>query len=64
MGCDRKWGGGGGFTQPIPRDGGADQLRGDPVIGLFPTDGTRVPEVIGYGRIWPDADSPLQDSLA
>ena len=25
--------GGGGFTRPIPGDGGADQLRGVPVIG-------------------------------
>ena len=30
---------------------GADQLRGVPVIGRLPTDGTRGPEVIGYGRI-------------
>ena len=57
-------GGGGGFTGPIPGDGGSDQLRGVPVIGRLPTDGTRDPEVIGYGRIWPDADGPVQGSLA
>ena len=42
-------GGGGGFTRPIPADGGADQLRGIPIIGRLPTDGTRGPEVRGYG---------------
>ena len=52
--------GGGGFTRPIPGDGGADQLRGVPVTGRLPTDGTRGPEVIGNGRIWPDADGPVQ----
>ena len=57
-------GGGGGLIRPIPRDGAADQLRGVPVIGRFPTDGTRGPEVIGYGRIWPDADVPVQGNLA
>ena len=57
-------GGGGGFTQPIPGDGGADQLRGVPVIGRLPMDGTRGPEVRGNGRIWPDADGPVQGSLA
>ena len=43
---------------------GADQLRGVPVIGRLPTDGIRGPEVIGNGRIWPDADGPVQGSLA
>ena len=57
-------GGGGGFTQPIPGDGGADQLRGVPIIGRLPTDGTRGPEVRGYGRTWPDADGPVKGSQA
>ena len=57
-------GGGGGFTRPIPGDGDADQLRRVPVIRRLPTDGTRGPEEIGYGRIWPDADGPVQGSLA
>ena len=52
--------GGGGFTQPISGDGGADQLRGVPIIGRLPTDGTRGPEVRGYGRIWPDAEGLVQ----
>ena len=26
-------GGGGGFTRPIPRDRGADQFRGIPIVG-------------------------------
>ena len=37
-------GGGNGFTRPIAGDGGEDQLRGVPVIGQLPTDGTRGPE--------------------
>ena len=37
-------GGGGGFTRPIPRDGGADQFRGIPIVGRLPTDGTIDPE--------------------
>ena len=57
-------GGGGGFTRPIPGDGGADQLRGIPIIGRFPTDGTRGPEEKGYGRIWPDAEGLVQGSRA
>ena len=57
-------GSGGGFTRPIPGDGGADQLRGVPVIGRLSTDGTRGPEVRGYGRIWSEADGPVQGSLA
>ena len=57
-------GGGGGFTRPIPGNGGADQLRVVPVIGRLPTDGTRGPEWRGNGRIWPDADGPVQGSLA
>ena len=57
-------GGGGGFTRPIPGDGDADQLRGVPVIGRLPMNGTRGPEVKGNGRIWPDADNPVQGSLA
>ena len=36
-------GGGGGFTRPIPRDGGTDQFRGIPIVGRLPTDGTRGP---------------------
>ena len=56
-------GGGNGFTRPILGDGGADQLRGVPVIGRLPTEGDQNPEVIGYGRIWPDADGPAQGSL-
>ena len=43
--------GGGGFTRPIPGGGGADQLCGIPIIERLPTDGTRGPEVRGYGRI-------------
>ena len=57
-------GGGGEFTGPIPGDGGADQRRRVPVIGRLSTDGTRGPKVIGYGRIWPDVDVPVQGSLA
>ena len=49
-------GGGGGFTRPIPRDGGADQFRGIPIVGRLPTDGTRGPEEKGCGRKWPDAE--------
>ena len=30
-------GSGGGFTRPIPRDGGADQFRGIPIVGRLPT---------------------------
>ena len=56
--------GGGGFTRPISGDGGADQLLGVPIIGGLPTDVNRGPEVKGYGRIWPDADGPVQGSLA
>ena len=41
------FGGGGGSTQPIPGDGGADQFRGIPIIGQLPTDGTRGPEEKG-----------------
>ena len=29
-------GGGGGTTQPLPRDGGAEFLRGDPTVGPHP----------------------------
>ena len=57
-------GGGGGSTRPIPGDGGADQLRGIPIIGRFPTDGTRGPEEKGYGRIWHDAEGLVQGSRA
>ena len=46
-------GGGGGFTRPIPRDGGADQFRGIPIIGRLPTDGTKGPEEKGYGQNGP-----------
>ena len=55
---------GGGFTRPIPRDGGADQLRGISIIGRLPTNGTRGPEVRDYGRIWPDAEGLVQRSQA
>ena len=61
---NRGGGGGGGFTRPIPGDGGADQLRGVPVIGRLPTDGNRGLEVRECGRIWPDADGPVQSSQA
>ena len=57
-------GGGGGFTRLIPGDGGANQLRGIPVIGRLPMDGTRGPEVKGNDRIWPDSDGLVQGSLA
>ena len=57
-------GGVGGFTQPIPGDGVADQLRGVPVIGRLPMDGTRGLEVRGCGRIWPDVDGLVQGSQA
>ena len=56
--------GGGGFTRPVPGDGGADQLRGVPIIGRLPTHGTRGPEEKGYGRIWPDAEGLVQGSRA
>ena len=59
-----RYGGGGGFTRHIPGDGGADQLRGVPVIGRFPTDGTKGLEVTGCDRIWSDADGPVQGSQA
>ena len=55
---------GGGGCGSIPRDGDADQFRGVPVIGRLPTDGTGGTEVIGYGRIRPDADGPVQGSRA
>ena len=29
-------GGGGGTTRPLPRDGGAEELRGDPIIRPHP----------------------------
>ena len=57
-------GGGGGFTRPIPRDGGADQFRGIPIVGRLPTDGTRGPEETGCGRKWPDAEGLVQGSRA
>ena len=57
-------GGGGGFTRPIPRDGGADQFRGIPIIGRLPTDGTRGTEEKGCGRKWPDAKGRVQGSRA
>ena len=56
--------GGGGFTQSIPGDEGADQLRGVPIIGRLLKDGTRGPEVRGYGRIWLDAEGLVQGSQA
>ena len=28
--------GGGGTTRPLPRDGGAEELRGDPAVGPHP----------------------------
>ena len=28
--------GGGGTTRPLPRDGGAEELRGDPTVGPHP----------------------------
>ena len=31
-----KTGGGGGTTRPLPRDGGAEELRGDPTVGPYP----------------------------
>ena len=70
LGRSRSWtikktrSGGGGFTRPIPGDGGADQLRRVPVIGRLPTDGTRGTEEKEYGRIWLDTDGPVQGSLA
>ena len=63
--CDKNCGGGGGgFTRPIPRDGGADQFRGIPIVGRLPTDGTRGPEEKGCGRKWPDAGGLVQGSRA
>ena len=59
-----QYGGGGGFTRPIPRDGGADQFRGIPIVGRLPTDGTRGPEEKGCGRKWPDAEGLVQGSRA
>ena len=32
----RGGGGGGGTTRPLPRDGGAEELRGDPAVGPHP----------------------------
>ena len=29
-------GGGGGTTRPFPRDGGAEELHGDPIVGPHP----------------------------
>ena len=57
-------GGGGGFTRTIPRDGGADQFRGIPIVGRLPTDGTRGPEKKGCGRKWPDVEGLVQGSRA
>ena len=34
--CHRDSGGGGGTTRPLPRDGGAEELRGDPTVGPHP----------------------------
>ena len=62
--CHCNSGGGDGFTQPIPGDGGADQFRGIPIIGQFPTEGTRGPEEKGCGRKWPDAEGLVQGSRA
>ena len=47
--------GGGGFTQPIPGNRGADQLCGVTIIGQLLRDGTRGPEYRGIGPRWPDA---------
>ena len=41
-----------------------DQLREVPVIGRLPTNRTRGPEWRGIGRIWPDADGPVQGGSA
>ena len=57
-------GGSGGFTRSIPRDGGADQLRGVPVIERLSTDGTRGLEWRENGRICPYAYGPVKCSLA
>ena len=46
------------LPDPFLGMGSADQLRRVPVIGRFPTDGTRGLEARGCGRIWPDADCP------
>ena len=32
----RQWRGGGGTTRPLPRDGGAEELRGDPTVEPHP----------------------------
>ena len=34
--CRCDCGGGGGTTRPLPRDGGAEELRGDPTVGPHP----------------------------
>ena len=31
-----EYGGGGGTTQPLPRNGGVEELRRDPTVGLHP----------------------------
>ena len=31
-----RWRSGGGTTRPLPRDGGAEELRGDPTVGPHP----------------------------
>ena len=59
-GCSKS--GGGGFTRLVPRDGGADQFCGIPIVGRLPTDGTRGPEEKGCGRKWPDAEGLVQGS--
>jgi len=46
--------GGGGATQPLPRDGGVEELHGDPTVGHAPRSG---PEV-KIGRSSAEDDAP------
>ena len=46
-------GGGGGFTRPIPRDRGADQFRGIPIVGRPPRTGPEVQKRRGVAENGP-----------
>jgi len=39
--------GGGGATRPLPRDGGVEELHGDPTVGPCPKVWTEVRDLFG-----------------
>ena len=53
----------GGFIRPIPKDGGADQPCGVPIIRKLRTDGIRGPEYRGNDRRRPGMYGEVQGSL-